>query len=143
MPLLVKKLREDAILPVYQHEDDAGFDLACPERLLVPAMACLKAPTGLAFAIPPGYEMQLRLRSGIAANTPIIMPNSPATIDAGYRGELFILLRNLAGRDWEFLKGERIVQGIIAPIIRAVIKETESLPASDRGTGAFGSSGRF
>lgn len=141
--LMIKKMRPAASIPVYKHEGDAGFDLACVEKCVVPAHACCRVPTGLAFALPPFFEMQLRLRSGFAEKTPLIMPNAPATIDSGYRGELFILLRNISTIDWQVEKGERIAQGIIAPVFRATFVEVEILPLSERGNGAFGSTGRF
>ena len=143
LPLPVKKLRSDALLPIYQHNDDAGFDLASCAACLVPAHTCFRIPTGLAFAVPQGFEMQLRLRSSVAETTPLIMPNAPATIDAGYRGELFILVRNLSSSAWEIQRGERIAQAIIAPVCRAILEVAITLSESERGAGGFGSTGRF
>lgn len=130
-------------MPAYQHEGDAGFDLACVEDCVAPANGCLRAPTGIAFALPEGFEMQLRLRSGIAEKTPLIIPNAPATIDAGYRGELFILLRNISDKDWPIARGERIAQALVAPVWKAIFNQVEILPESERGIGGFGSTGRF
>lgn len=141
--ILIKRIRPSINVPVYQHAGDAGFDLACPLDCVIPANSCFRMPTGLAFALPSGLEMQLRLRSGIAENTPLIMPNAPATIDSGYRGEVFILLRNLSDTDWFIRKGERIAQGVITAFFHAKFEETADLPASERGARGFGSTGRF
>ena len=98
-------------------------------------------PTGLAFAIPEGFEMQIRLRSSAALKTPLILANAPGTIDSGYRGEVGIIVRNLSGEDFLVKAGARIAQGVIAPAPRAVFVEMDELPGSERGEGGFGSTG--
>lgn len=137
----VRKLRDDAILPCYRHAGDAGFDLHIVEDVEIPAGGVKILPTGLAFAVPDGYEMQIRLRSGAALTTPLILPNAPATIDAGYRGEVGIIVRNLGAETFVAHKGERVAQGVIAPVIRAKLELAEVLPATERGTDGYGSTG--
>lgn len=138
----IKRLRQDVPIPKYRHEGDAGFDLAASEDVLVPAGKCAIVSTGLAVALPLGYELQIRLRSGTALNTPLILPNAPATIDSGYRGELGIIVRNLGSEPWLIRKDERIAQGVIAKIYRAEFWERDVLPPSDRGEAGYGSTGR-
>lgn len=141
IPLLIKKLHPDAVIPVYQHEGDAGFDFYCVENAIIPAGQAAIIPTGLAIAIPEGYEIQIRLRSGAALRTPLIIANAPGTIDAGYRGEIGIILRNSGSAPWEVHKGERIAQGVLAPVKKAEFIQTEELPCSGRASGGFGSTG--
>lgn len=139
VPIL--KLRPNAVIPVYHAEGDAGFDLYACQDTIVPAFMPAVIPTGLAFAVPDGFEMQIRLRSGAALTTPLIVANAPGTIDSGYRGEVGIIVRNLSGADWLVREGERVAQGLIAPVYKAVFTEMEELPPSERGDRGFGSSG--
>ncbi len=141
LKIKIQKLRSEAIIPVYQKEGDAGFDLFSCADLLVKAGKTAIIPTGLAFAIPDGFEMQIRLRSGVALNTPLILANAPGTIDSGYRGEVGIIVRNLDSADWSVKRGDRIAQGVIAPVYRALFVEEETLPSSQRGSQGFGSTG--
>lgn len=141
LKILIKKLNPAATIPTYKRPDDAGFDFICPHDFVIPANSAAIMPTGLAFAIPPGYEMQIRMRSSAAKNTPLIIPNSPGTIDAGYRGEVGILLRNLSNTDYKITKGERIAQGVIASVMKADFTLASQLPESPRNTGGFGSTG--
>lgn len=141
LPIQIKKLKPDAIIPEYKKNGDAGFDLHCAQdTTIMPGHAAI-IPTGLAFAIPVGYEMQIRMRSGASLRTPLILANAPGTIDSGYRGEVGIIARNVGAEPWTVVKGERIAQGVIAPIVQASFEETDALPASDRGDGGFGSTG--
>ena len=137
----ISKLRPGAIIPIYQKEGDAGFDLHACIDTLVPAAQAAVIPTGLAFAIPDGFEMQIRLRSGAALQTPLIIANAPGTIDSGYRGEVGIIVRNLSTQDWLVKAGERIAQGLISPVYQALFVEQENLPPSERGDKGFGSTG--
>lgn len=137
----ISPLRPGAIIPVYQKEGDAGFDLHACLDTIIPAYQAAVIPTGLAFAIPDGFEMQIRLRSGAALKTPLIVANAPGTVDSGYRGEVGIIVRNLSARDWLVKAGERIAQGLITPVYQALFVEQENLPASDRGNQGFGSTG--
>ena len=142
MNIKIKRLRKDAFLPAYAHgpEEDAGMDLqAVEKRTLEPGVPQL-VPTGLAIELPPGYEAQIRPRSGLALKHAITLPNSPATIDPGYRGEIRVILLNLGKDDYTIQRGDRIAQMIIARYEAADWVEGE-LGDSARGTGGFGSSG--
>jgi len=139
----IQKLRPDAKLPAYAHgpKEDAGMDLcAVEDAILEPGVACL-VPTGLTVEIPPGYEAQVRPRSGLALKHAITMPNAPGTIDPGYRGELRVILLNLGRDAYTVHAGDRIAQMIVARYEAVEWVEGE-LADSARGTGGFGSSGR-
>jgi len=143
MKVRIKRLRDDAFLPVYAHgpSEDAGLDLrASDEVTLQPGVPQL-VPTGLAIELPPGYEAQIRPRSGLALKHAITLPNSPATIDPGYRGEIQVILLNLGKENYAVHRGDRIAQIVIARYERVEWEEGE-LRGSARGTGGFGSSGR-
>jgi dUTP pyrophosphatase len=143
MRIRIKKLRPDAHLPVYAHGplEDAGLDIRCVEGATLEPNAPQALPTGLALEIPTGYEVQIRPRSGLALKHAITLPNSPATIDPGYRGELKIILLNLGKVPYEVQAGDRIAQMVLARY-EAVEWEEGELPESVRGLGGFGSSGR-
>jgi dUTP pyrophosphatase len=139
----VHRLSPRAILPSYAHgpREDAGLDLhALDDAVLEPGVAAL-VPTGLAIELPPGYEAQIRPRSGLALKHTITLPNSPATIDPGYRGEIRVIMLNLGCEPYRIHAGDRIAQMVIARYEAIEWDETE-LTASQRGTGGFGSSGR-
>lgn len=138
----IKKLRPDAIIPQYRQPGDSGFDFYIVEDVLIPPGEAKILPTGLAVAIPEGFEIQIRLRSSVGLNTPLVLPNAPATIDSGYRGELGIIARNLGSETWLVKKGERIAQGVLAPVFSAKFIESRALPPSARGSGGYGSTGR-
>ena len=141
LEIQIRKLRPEARIPAYQKAGDAGFDLHACADAMIPAWSVAVVPTGLAFAIPEGFEMQIRLRSSAALKTPLILANAPGTIDSGYRGEVGIIVRNLSGEDFLVKAGARIAQGVIAPAPRAVFVEMDELPGSERGEGGFGSTG--
>jgi dUTP pyrophosphatase len=139
----VHRLSERAILPAYAHgpAEDAGLDLrALDDAVLEPGIPAL-VPTGLAIELPPGFEAQIRPRSGLALKHAITLPNSPATIDPGYRGEIRVILLNLGREPYRVHAGDRIAQMVIARYEAIEWEETE-LTASQRGSGGFGSSGR-
>lgn len=138
----IRKLRPDAIIPSYHYADDAGFDLHVVEDVVIPAWSAKILPTGLAIALPAGYELQIRLRSSVALRTPLVIPNAPATVDAGYRGELGIIIRNLSDTVYAVKKGERLAQGVVAKIFVARFEERACLPPSERGAQGYGSSGK-
>jgi dUTP pyrophosphatase len=143
MKVRIKRLRDDAYLPVYAHgpSEDAGLDLrAADEVTLQPGVPQL-VPTGLAIELPAGYEAQIRPRSGLALKHAITLPNSPATIDPGYRGEIRVILLNLGNEDYAVHRGDRIAQMVIARY-ESIEWEEGELGDSVRGTGGFGSSGR-
>lgn len=131
-------------LPRYMSEAAAGLDLLADVEqslTLAPLQRCL-VPTGLALAIPPGYEAQVRPRSGLALRHGVTVANSPGTIDADYRGEVQVILVNLGGEPFEIRRGERIAQLVIAPVAQATLVEVAELSPTERGEGGFGSTGR-
>lgn len=162
----VKRLHADAVIPRYARDLDAGFDLVSLEDVIIPPGETAKIKTGLAFALPAGYELQVRPRSGISAKTKLRVSNSPGTIDAGYRGEVCILIDNIrtekgsAGgmcldtsdqtvavggevdrHAYLIRKGERIAQGVLCEVPLAHFEEADELDETERGAGGFGSSG--
>jgi dUTP pyrophosphatase len=133
-------------LPAYQSDHAAGLDLlaAVPEDapvILSPGHRAL-VPTGISLALPPGYEAQVRPRSGLASKHGVTVLNAPGTIDADYRGEIGVLLINHGDAPFAVRRGERIAQMVIAPVIRAELVAAVSLSATERGGGGFGSTGR-
>jgi len=144
--LRIVRLSTRATMPRYQTAAAAGMDLAAclpegtPAVTLAP-MQIAAIPTGLAIAVPPGHEAQVRPRSGLATRHGVTLPNTPGTIDADYRGELIVPLINLGLAPFEVTHGMRIAQLVIAPVSRAAIVEVESLDPTARGAGGFGSTG--
>ena len=132
-------------LPAYETALAAGMDLraavADDAPLTLKPMARAMVPTGLAFAVPAGFEAQVRPRSGLAAKAGITCLNTPGTIDADYRGEVKVILINLGEADFVIRRGDRIAQLVIAPVASATWLEVERLEATDRGAGGFGSTG--
>ena len=132
-------------LPAYQSAHAAGFDLvaAMPEDAPVSLAAGDRAlvPTGLVFALPEGYEAQIRPRSGLALKAGVTVLNSPGTIDADYRGEVKVILINLGSETFLIHRGDRIAQAVIAPVTHVEILAADALEATDRGGGGFGSTG--
>jgi len=143
MHMRIKKLHPEAHLPEYAHgpDEDAGMDIRSIEAARLEPGLPKALATGLALEIPPGHEVQIRPRSGLALRHAIILPNAPATIDPGYRGELKIILLNLGKSDYEVHAGDRIAQMVVARY-EAVTWEEGDLAESVRGHGGFGSSGR-
>jgi dUTP pyrophosphatase len=143
MRVKIQKLHAGAVLPGYTHgpEEDAGMDLHAVEGVLLEPGVPQLVPTGLAIELPPGFEAQIRPRSGLALRHAITLPNSPATIDPGYRGEIRVILLNLGKSAYQVHAGDRIAQMVIARYERIEWEET-GLNASRRGDGGFGSSGR-
>jgi dUTP pyrophosphatase len=143
LQIKILRLHEAAILPTYAHgpAEDAGLDLHAVEDVTLEPGTPALVPTGLAIELPPGYEAQIRPRSGLALKHAITLPNSPATIDPGYRGEIRVILLNLGRQPYAIHRGDRIAQLIIARYEAVEWDETE-LTDSLRGSGGFGSSGR-
>ncbi len=143
----VKRLphAEGLPLPAYQTEFSAGVDLraALGENvtLVIEPGARELVPTGLAIALPPGYEAQVRPRSGLALKNGVTVLNAPGTIDADYRGEIGVILINHGDAPFEIVRGSRIAQLIVAPVARAQFAEAETLGDTARGSGGFGSTG--
>ncbi|MCX7882831.1 MAG: dUTP diphosphatase [Brevinematales bacterium] len=143
MVVRVKKLREKASLPLYKTEHAAGADLvACVEQPLpIHPGEVVGVPTGIALEIPPGYEGQIRPRSGLG-KLGLSIPNAPGTIDADYRGEIIVLLINLSHETHTVYPGDRIAQLVIAPVVQAEFAFVDELSHTQRGQGGFGSTGR-
>ena len=130
-------------LPTYATPGAAGLDLlaAIAEPVTLAPGARALIPTGLAIALPAGHELQLRPRSGLALHHGIVLPNSPGTIDEDYRGEIGVIVLNAGTEAFTITRGLRIAQAVLAPITRLAWDEVESLDATARGTGGFGSTG--
>ena len=141
--VLVRRLEHGAGLPLPARatEGSAGYDVASAEDLVLAPMERRLVKTGFSFAIPAGFEMQVRPRSGLALKHGVSLPNTPATIDSDYRGELMIALINLGAESFSISRGMRIAQLIIARVEAPAMVEVEELPVSVRGTGGFGSTG--
>jgi dUTP pyrophosphatase len=129
-------------LPSYATAGAAGLDLRADVGVTLAPGARTLVPTGISVAIPTGYEGQVRPRSGLALRDGVICLNSPGTIDSDYRGEVGVILANLGQQPVTLQRGDRIAQLVIAPVARAELVESAALPASSRGEGGFGHTGR-
>lgn len=134
---------KDLPLPKYMSEHAAGMDLyaAVKDEFVIPAGEWKLVPTGLSIALPPGYEAQVRPRSGLALKQGVSILNTPGTVDADYRGEVGVILMNHAKTDLIIKRGDRIAQMIINKIERVAIEEVAELSSTERGAGSFGSTG--
>ena len=146
-PVEVKVIRlphgADLPLPQYQSAQAAGLDLLAAvttDVIIAPGQRAL-VPTGIAIALPPGSEAQVRPRSGLAARHGITVLNTPGTVDADYRGEIQVILINFGDAPYVVQRGARIAQLVIAPVLHATLSEDQELAGSKRGTGGFGSTG--
>ncbi|WP_103669345.1 dUTP diphosphatase [Pseudanabaena sp. BC1403] len=135
-----QKLHPDAQVPSYAHLGDAGADVYSVAEVTLQPQHRAAIPTGLAVDIPIGYEIQVRPKSGLALKHGITVLNSPGTVDAGYRGEIQVIVINLGTEAYTFTKGQKIAQLVLKPVIQAQYIEGE-LGTSDRGFGGFGSTG--
>ena len=132
----------DLPLPAYATAGAAGMDLlAAVEAPVRSIRARALIPTGIAIALPPGYELQIRPRSGLALRHGMVLPNSPGTIDEDYRGEIQVIVLNAGEAPFTVERGARIAQAVLAPVVRARWHEVESLDATTRNEGGFGSTG--
>lgn len=133
----------DLPLPAYATDGAAGMDVlaAVTEELVLAAGARAAVPTGLVVAVPPGHELQVRARSGLALNQGLAVLNAPGTIDCDYRGEVKVILANLGAAPVAIARGMRIAQLVLAPYVRATWAEVEALDSTARGQGGFGSTG--
>ena len=129
-------------LPGYATAHAAGLDVVAAESLTLAPGARHAVATGFAIAIPDGFEVQVRPRSGLALKHGITCLNTPGTIDADYRGEVKVILANLGDSPFEIIRGERIAQLVPAPVLQAKFNMVDSLSRTDRGSGGFGSTGR-
>jgi dUTP pyrophosphatase len=142
IPLQIRRLRDDAVLPERAYSGDAGLDLAACERVELPPGERAIVPTGLAVAIPEGYAGFVLRRSGLAANHGVTVLNAPGLVDSGYRGEIRVILLNTDARETFVAEpGTRIAQLVVLPVAAAEPVEVNVLPTSERGEGGFGSSG--
>jgi dUTP pyrophosphatase len=128
--------------PTYATDGAAGLDVVAAEELILEPGQRHAVATGFAIAIPPGYEVQVRPRSGLALKHGITCLNTPATIDEDYRGEVKVILANLGAEPFAVRRGERIAQLVPAPVLKAAFLEVETLEETERGVGGFGSTGR-
>ena len=141
MKIKISKIDDRAVIPQYQHQSDSGLDLVSIEGQIIPPGETKLIRTGIALELPEGLEAQVRPRSGLALKNSITVLNTPGTIDAGYRGEVGVILINHGKSDFIVSEGMRIAQMVISPVIRAEIEESEQLSTTSRGSGGFGSTG--
>ena len=141
MQVRFRKSDPAAILPAYAHPGDAGMDVCSNEACVIAPGARRLVRTGLVMELPGDAEAQVRPRSGLALKYGVTVLNAPGTIDAGYRGEVGVVLVNLGEAPFRVEKGMRIAQIVVAPVVRADIVEVSEVSASERGAGGFGSTG--
>ena len=143
MRVLFRQLDPAALLPSYAHPGDAGMDVRSIEGCVIPPGGRKLVHTGLVMVLPPDAEAQVRPRSGLALKHGVTVLNTPGTIDSGYRGEVGVILANFGDEPFTVEKGMKIAQIVVAPVVRAEIAETfDDGPATERGAGGFGSTGR-
>jgi dUTP diphosphatase len=156
MKIKIKKLHPDAVIPKYAHAGDSGFDFVALEDIEVCSGETVLVKTGIAIAVPDGYELQVRPRSGTSLKTPLRVSNSPGTVDAGFRNEICVIITNTSTNHYKayryedtsgcvnytIKKGERVAQGVICPVVRVNFEEVEELDDTVRGMDGFGSSGQ-
>ena len=143
--VLVKKLNPKAELPKYKTEGSSGMDLMAliEKSITIKSQNSALIPTGLSIAVPEDMEVQIRPRSGLAAKSNISVLNTPGTIDSDYRGEIKIILFNHGKEEFIVNNGDRIAQMILMPVIKAEFEEIKELPKTVRGSGGFGSTGKW
>lgn len=143
MKVNIKRLDETAILPTYGSEEAAGFDFYALSDIVVPAGQSRVVSTGVAMSIPKGYEVQIRPRSGLSAKTQLRISNAPGTLDSDFTGEIKILVDNISRGIDDFIikKGQRVAQGVLAPVVKAAFQLVHELEETERGEGGLGSTG--
>ncbi len=141
MEMQVKRLYTDAVVPSYAHPGDAGLDLFAYEAITLAPGASAVVKTGVAIALPPGTEGQVRPRSGLAAKHQVSVLNTPGTIDEGYRGEVGVILVNFGKAAFPVEKGMKIAQLVVKPVLRVSVRPVNELDETSRGAGGFGSTG--
>ena len=143
--VLVKKLNPKVELPKYKTEGSSGMDLKAliENPIIIKPQSYVLIPTGLSIAIPEDTEIQIRPRSGLAAKSSISVLNTPGTIDSDYRGEIKIILFNHGKEEFTVKNGDRIAQMILMPLLKAEFEEIKELPKTVRGSGGFGSTGKW
>lgn len=144
VPIQILPHGEGLDAPAYATEGSAGCDLraAIEAELTITSGGRALVPTGIAVAIPPGYEGQVRMRSGLAHDKGLAVLNAPGTVDSDYRGELRIIIANLGAEPVTIHRGDRIAQFVFAPVVQARFERVSDLPPSARSTGGFGSTGK-
>ena len=141
MKLSIRRIDPAAQMPTYAHPGDAGMDVRSIEELTLEPGARPLAHTGLVFQLPPDAEAQVRPRSGLALKHGVTVLNSPGTIDAGYRGEVGVILVNLGQQPFRIEKGMKIAQVVVSRVEQAEIVDVQETDETDRGSGGFGSTG--
>ena len=141
MTVKFRRIDPAATLPSYAHPGDAGMDIRSIEELSIAPGARSLVRTGLVMMLPPGYEAQVRPRSGLALKNGVTVLNTPGTIDEGYRGEVGVILANFGSEPFKVEKGSKIAQIVVAPCTRVEIEETAEVDSTERGEGGFGSTG--
>ena len=141
MTVKFRKSDPNAVLPAYAHPGDAGMDVRSVEEVTIEPGGRKLVRTGLVMMLPPGYEAQVRPRSGLALKNGVTVLNTPGTIDEGYRGEVGVILANFGTEPFQVEKGAKIAQIVVAPCTRAEIVETDEVDETTRGVGGFGSTG--
>lgn len=154
MKIKIRKLHPEATIPEYKTQGAAGFDLVSLEDAEILPGESKAVRTGIAVEIPEGFEIQVRPRSGVSLKTSLRVANSPGTVDSDFRGEICVIMHNSNGLlknsdgttlelngSHKISKGERIAQGVVCPVIRAIFEESDDLSDTERGTNGFGSTG--
>jgi dUTP pyrophosphatase len=142
VPVLLQQLDAELPVPTYAHPGDAGADLVSAIDLTLAPGERAKVPTGMAIALPAGYAAFVHPRSGLAAKHGVTLVNAPGTIDAGYRGEISVILINTdRTASFTLKRGDRIAQLVVQPVVQARFVQVDTLPGSHRGEGGFGSTG--
>ena len=142
--ILVKKFYKNIKLPTYKTSGSSGMILMAyiKNKITINPGKTAIIPTGIAFAIPKNYEIQIRPRSGLAAKKGISVLNTPGTVDSDYRGEIIIILINLSKKSFVVKSGDRVAQMILCPVAKGKLQEVKNLPKTVRGKGGFGSTGK-
>ena len=135
----IQKINDNAKIPEYAHPTDAGADIFASETVTFEAGETKIVPTGIKVAIPIGYEIQIRPRSGMSFKTGMRIANAPGTIDSDYRGEVGVIMTNTYNASWTIMQGDKIAQMVIAPVPMIKWVETDNLDETERGEGGFGS----
>ena|SRR5258708_2219319 len=141
LPVKIKRLHANACVPRYEHPGDSGADLYSVVDEVLQPFERKAIPTGLSAEVSVGFELQVRPKSGLALNSGVTVLNTPGTIDAGYRGEIKVILVNLSAEPYTIKAGQKIAQLVVAPVIYADFVEVDELAESKRGAGGFGSTG--
>jgi len=142
--ILVKKFDNNIKLPTYKTVGSSGMDIEArvKKKIIIKPGKTAIVPTGIFFAIPKNYEIQIRPRSGLAAKNSVSVLNTPGTIDSDYRGEIKVIMINLSKKKFMIKSGDRIAQMVLCPITKAKLQEVKKLPKTIRGKGGFGSTGK-